>query len=346
MEKKLAEKIQRILNDLNPRQKEILEGRLGLNGKKLTLSSLGKKFDLTRERIRQIENEAIVSVRKKMQKDQEIEEISRLSVEFIKNLGGVRREDVFVNDLQGILNDKNINSQQIRFVFEILGSLLYYPEDKDFYSFWAIDKKAAKKAVTLSKKFRTFTQNKKDELINKKNLDIFVKKITKSDKINDFVFLNCVSISKKFQGSPYGDFGLAEWEEIFPKTTREKAYLVIKKAQKPLHFKEITDLINKAGFDGKKAYHQTVHNELIKDKRFVLVGRGTYALSEFGYAPGTAKEIIADVLKKNGPLTFQEIVDLVKQQRFIKDNTILINLSNKKYFRKLKDGRYYLVEEA
>ncbi len=48
------------LNKLTEREKYIIEHRFGLHGdKKETLESIGKKFKVTRERIRQIETEAI-----------------------------------------------------------------------------------------------------------------------------------------------------------------------------------------------------------------------------------------------------------------------------------------------
>ena len=83
-----------------------------------------------------------------------------------------------------------------------------------------------------------------------------------------------------------------------------------------------------------------MHNELIKDERFVLVGRGMYGLSEQGYEPGTAREVIAKVLKKQGPLAAADVVTHVNKQRFFKPNTILINLQNKASFERLPDGKY------
>jgi len=346
MSKPIERIIQDLLKNLNPRQKEIIEGRFGLKKGKETLASLGEKFGLTRERVRQIENGAIAEIRKKALENKEIEEISKMSVNFIKNLGGVRKEDFFVNDFRGLVNDQSATPEQIRFFFEVVGSLLYQPANNNFYAFYYTDKKLIKRINTLLNKFAALISKKKKELIVKNILEVLIQKIVKTAKINDFVFLNYLSISKKFGINPYGDFGLVNWEEILPKTIRAKAFLVAKKAERPLHFKEIAELINKIGFDNKKAHYQTVHNELIKDPRFVLVGRGMYSLAEFGYQPGTAREVIASILKKHGPLPSKRIIDLVKQQRLLKENTIIINLSNKKYFRKLNDGRYYLVEKA
>ena len=69
-----------------------------------------------------------------------------------------------------------------------------------------------------------------------------------------------------------------------------------------LNFREISEAINRTNFVGRAAHPQTVHNELIKDPRFVLVGRGIYGLSEHGFKPGIAREIISQILKEEGPL--------------------------------------------
>jgi DNA-directed RNA polymerase delta subunit len=118
----------------------------------------------------------------------------------------------------------------------------------------------------------------------------------------------------------------------------------LKKEEKPLHFEDIAKKIGRMGIDSKPAHVQTVHNELIKDDRFVLVGRGIYALSEHGYEGGTVKQVIAKILNNEGPLRPEEVVKLVNQKKILKKNTILLNLQNKKNFKKLDDGRYHIKE--
>src|SRR3989338_7120196 len=117
-----------------------------------------------------------------------------------------------------------------------------------------------------------------------------------------------MAISKSLDKNVFGEFGLASWAEIHPRGVRDKSYLVLKKEGKPKHFREITQLINDARFSPRKAHVQTVHNKLIKDNRFVLVGRGIYGLSEWGYEPGTVKEVIASLLRKEGPQSKENIV--------------------------------------
>ena len=120
-----------------------------------------------------------------------------------------------------------------------------------------------------------------------------------------------------------------------------------KKKREPLHFRAIADLINATRFPDhvppREAHPQTVHNELIKDGRFVLVGRGLYALSEWGYTTGVVKDVLRDILSKEGPLTRDEIIDRVRKERYVKDNTILVNLQDSSVFKRDKEGRYALA---
>ena len=87
----------------------------------------------------------------------------------------------------------------------------------------------------------------------------------------------------------------------------------------------------------------TTHNELIKDPRFVLIGRGLYALAEWGYAPGVVRDVIRDLIVAEGPLKKEEVVERVKKARFVKENTIAVNLNNPRYFKREKDGRYVIA---
>ena len=157
--------------------------------------------------------------------------------------------------------------------------------------------------------------------------------------------MSYLEISKRIQPNKEGALGLVEWPEIKPRGVKDKAFLVFKKHGKPLHFTEVAKLIDKSDYNmpNKKTYPQTVHNELIKDPRFVLVGRGTYALSEWGYVPGTIKDIITKVLKdKNEPMHKDEVVKQVLAQRFVAKNTVLMNLNNKKHFEKDSSDKYFL----
>jgi DNA-directed RNA polymerase delta subunit len=110
-----------------------------------------------------------------------------------------------------------------------------------------------------------------------------------------------------------------------------------------MHFNEIAKAIKDSEFKRKEVTTQAIHNELIKDKRFVLIGRGIYALKEWGYEKGTVADIISKVLKEaNEPLHRDEIVKRVLKSRFVKETTILLNLQGKPQFKRVAKATYDL----
>ncbi len=311
--------IQQLLSNLPERQREILDLRYGLSGTKAaTLAEIGEKYGVTRERIRQLESAALKEVHNNSQKT-DLPKFIGIVASRLKELGGVTQEESLVNYLASLVGG---NSNAIRFVLEISGSVFEHKEDDSFHTFWYLNDDSHKKAL---------------EFIDKLHQNLSEKRMPISP-IKDRLSLNFVSVSKKFAVNPYGEFGLAEWSYIIPKNARDWGYLVLKKTNRPMHFGEIAEAITK--LRSKKTNPQTVHNELIKYDEFVLVGKGTYALREHGYVPGIAKEVIERLIHQNGPLTSKAIVKLVLQERLFKENTVLINLQNKKRFRRLPDGRY------
>jgi hypothetical protein len=121
------------------------------------------------------------------------------------------------------------------------------------------------------------------------------------------------------------------------------AYLALKRHGSPMHFGEVAKAISE--LFNKRAHEATCHNELIKDKRFVLVGRGLYALTEWGYSRGVVKDVIKSILA-GGPLNKKEIVERVKRERYVKDGTILVNLQDTRLFTRHTDGTFAIKEHS
>ena len=111
-----------------------------------------------------------------------------------------------------------------------------------------------------------------------------------------------------------------------------------------MHFSDIAEEIKTSNFKRKNVTIQAIHNELIKDSRFVLIGRGIYALSAWGYKKGTISDIITSILEKSDKaLSREEIVKQVLKVRKVKETTILLNLQNKKLFKKIDKNSYTLA---
>lgn len=273
--------INNLICDLKPRQKEILAGRFGLTGeKKETLAGIGERYDITRERVRQLEESALEYIRKNLKREKSVKDFLKAIISHLDEFGGLRKDDLFVLEIKSALNDKKLHHWHLRFFSEVSGEFFYRPTDKNFHGFWYFDEKHINKADSFFSELGKMVANKKAELLENKSFNDYFLRAARNKKISDTAGSNYLLISKKFGKNLYGDFGLNEWEEINPKTINSKAYLVLKKYGQPLHFSELADKINEVGFNGRLAQKQTVHNELIKDPRFILVGRGTYALYE------------------------------------------------------------------
>lgn len=341
MIKELDNFINGLLINLEKRQREILTERFGFkDGERKTLQAIGDSFGITRERVRQIESQGLEKLKSRLTKEQAAKLIEPAK-NYLVSAGGLRRDDLFIQDLKYLTVEENwpkFFDRKLKFIFILNGEPKFSELDDQLYDFWYLDEEIKIKALKKIKEFFDFCQKSGQEKIIDKKIHLA--------RFRDLATINYLSLSKNFDINIFGDFGLSFWPEIHPKIISDKAYLVLKKHDRPLHFRKVSQEINSLEFDRKKAYPQTVHNELIRDERFVLVGRGIYGLREQGYEPGTAREVLVRILKKHGPLDAQKIIQLVQRERFLRENTILLNLQNKRYFEKLPDNRYTLIREA
>ncbi len=332
-----------LLAALDVRQRDVIEGRYGLkDGNYKTLAEIGNTCQVTRERIRQIEAGALNALRNAASKNS-LSSLIDLVKNHLQNVGGLRREELFLADLKMMVADGNAPNfgNKVRFLLEVAGEPKFGCENQSMYNYWYLGEENKKKASALIGKLVKLMNSRREQVVNHQDIDKLFNEAIKPHNLKDLVALNYISVSKDFHVNTYGDFGLANWPEVNPRTVRDWAYLILKKKQKPLHFSDIAGEINKVRKNSVKLAHiQTVHNELIKDSRFVLVGRGMYGLSEFGLLPGTAREVMARVLKEHGPLSPEELLGVVLKERLLKKNTVLINLRNRKYFKRLDDGKY------
>jgi len=328
-----------LLAPLTKRGRDVIESRYGLGPKniRLTLDAIGKKYGITRERVRQIENHSIVTIRKSKEYKESQPVFNELE-EAILELGGIISE----KDLLKHFSKDQDAQNHLNFILVIGESFKREKEDTEFKHRWHVDPEFAKKIQNALRKL--YSQLSDDELV------------VESDLINDFleevkdinekykheeVIKRWLSISHKIGKNPLGEWGKTSSPNVNAKGMRDYAFLVIRKHGSPIHFKEVAKAISQY-FD-KKAHVATTHNELIKDPRFVLVGRGLYALSEWGYMSGVVKDVIKKIIEKEGPLAKDKIIDKVLKERYVKENTILVNLQNPKYFKKDKDNKYHIV---
>lgn len=324
-----------------PREREIINRRFGLGEKKQTLEQIGEKLDITRERVRQLEKAALIRLKIAAEKGN-IEHLAEIEKSIIRNLAEVGRisktKELVEKTIESEANDNQIFN--FLFIAEISSKLVLVQENDKYRSAIANaeygDERKIKKSI--------------DEIVNiiKKN-----KSPMTLDQLDEQLSyehpsqINAIAGISKLLATLNGLWGLEKWPAVNPKNIRDKIFVILESHKEPMHFSEIAEEIRKSDFSRKSVTTQAIHNELIKDKRFVLIGRGIYALDTWGFKRGTVADIITAVLREAGePLYRDEIVKRVLEKRKVKETTVLLNLQSKKEFKRVAKATYALAEEA
>lgn len=321
-----------LLLGLSARSREIIRKRFGLSGEYgETLEKIGRDYGITRERVRQIISEALNNISAKSGQENFLEAEGRIIFTIERNDGIIKASDI----VEKFNSSRPKEANAIRF-FAVCSKKIFEIGEKGFFEkAWVISKDIAQNVKEVITRAEKIIQEEKklstdQEIFDK--LSFLKVRVSKSEALN---FLRTSSRVKK---NKFEKWGLIGWMEVNPKGTREKVHLILKEKKTPLHFTEIAALIDKFQLGKRKAHPQTVHNELIKDERFVLIGRGIYALKEWGYFAGTIKDVIKNILdKKDHGLTKEEIIKKVLKVRRVKKTTIMINLNNRKFFEKKRE---------
>ena len=255
------------------RSRDIVLHRFGLKKpEKRTLASLGKELGLTRERVRQIEAAALKSIRERIKEEKQTLAFLELTEGYLKSVSKLRRSDLLAHDIAilcGIGGHTPIFENKLVFLAKVLGRPYIKDETQETHAIWHLDDEIHSMANQLVKRLLKYKEH---------DFDKYLEEITKEHQLPEPTVINYLSLSKNFDVGPYGHMGATHWVHVNPKTVRDKAYLALKQADGPLHFRDIARMVNE--ISEKERAHATVHNELIRDPRFVLQGRGTYMLDE------------------------------------------------------------------
>jgi len=338
---KLKELVENLLIVLNDKEKHIIEKRFALNhNKKQTLEEIGQKFAVTRERIRQIEKNALKKLSRNAQ-NTNLRILNEYAKTVIRKNAGIITEEkliaTIINSLQNI-SATEVNELKLALTLDpeldkISNTINYEPN----WRLKEIPFQLVKGITQLGLK----VLNEKGDVITPESLAAKVLE-KMGEKHDPQLIISTVQIDKRIKATDKG-VGLRTWRHINPRTLRDKINFILEKEERPLHFVKIANLISEARFDNKIVNTQAVHNELIRNRDFILIGRGIYALSHWGYKSGTVSEIIEKILEGGKTMTREEIIKSVLKQRQVKTITIYLNLKNKPQFKKTGKDSYTLA---
>lgn len=320
------------------REKEIISRRFGLYDRKETLEQIGELLGITRERVRQLEKAVVTKMKARAEKG-DIPHLDTVQNKFLTLLEQSGKASK-ISDLSAKLTKENskIDQSRVSFLSKLCPKLSVLDENDFYYQSTANGSKYNEKQLKTAVEAVVKSIKEIGEPVK-------IDKVTTASKQGSEAEVAALASLSKQLATLNGRWGLIRWPMVNPKNIRDKIYVILFEAGKHMHFSEIATEIKKSDFKRKDVTTQAIHNELIKDKRFVLVGRGIYALKEWGYKKGTVADVISDVLKKAGePLHRDEIVKRVLKDRYVKETTILLNLQGKPQFKRVAKATYTLSD--
>jgi DNA-directed RNA polymerase delta subunit len=321
------------------REREIITRRFGLYDRRETLEQIGELLGITRERVRQLEKAILIRL-KISAEEGKTDVVSGLEKVFVRTLSEMGRA-ARIQDLADTIYGRATNQQErshVAFIATLAPGLTVVDENDNYFHGVSIADYGDEKKVRAAVDEIVKTVKEHGEPMSVDQLHDAL-----SYEHPDHVRA-LASLSKQLAHLK-DSWGLTKWPTVNPKNIRDKIYVILSDNKKPMHFSEIAKAIKGSSFKRKDVTTQAIHNELIKDKRFVLIGRGIYALDNWGYSKGTVSDIISKVLKDaKEPLHRDEIVKRVLKSRQVKETTILLNLQSKPQFKRVAKATYTLEQ--
>lgn len=326
---------------LTAKEKEVVIKRFSLDNKpRQTLEKIGKKFGVTRERVRQIEKIGLNKLRRTII-NTKLKNISEMAMGLLNKSGGVANELKLVEELvKSLGGSQEQEGSMIKLLLSISPQFIKTTKSDDNVTFYYLKNIPGKDIDAVIRKSLQVLEKEQKVMEEGKLLTELALGFNENTYTPEFI-RSALATDTRIKKIENG-YGLMTWRHVNPKSIRDKAFIILKKTAKPLHFEVIAQEIQKAGFDRKSVTVQAVHNELIRYDQFVLVGRGLYGLKEWGYKEGTVADIIEDLLAKKSPMTKQEIMTGVLRQRYVKKGTISLNLQKNPHFVRVGRALYSL----
>lgn len=337
----LQELLDSLFMVLTDKEASVIRKRFALKGEqKQTLEKIGQHFNVTRERIRQIESIALSKLKRTVRTTR-LDEVNALAKDIIRNHGGLLREDKLISEcLKRIAGSNELDGAVLRLSFSIDPNMQEGSRAQSFIPFWRLENLSMDDINTIVSNIVKILKKRKncmnsDEIVSAiQALNLFDGRVPSRELI-----VSCLEIDERLREISEG-WGLTDWRFVRPRSIRDKVEIILRKVGEPLHFMDIANHIKEAHFDHKNVTVQAVHNELIRYPQFVLVGRGLYALKEWGYESGTVADVIEKILVDKGPLSKKDIIAEVGKQRTVKVGTISLNLQKMPYFKRVGRAVY------
>ncbi|MGC8981639.1 MAG: sigma factor-like helix-turn-helix DNA-binding protein [Minisyncoccia bacterium] len=346
MKELLYKTFEDLLADLNEREVDIIKRRFGIEkDHRESLDKIGRAYNLTRERVRQIQNSLLNKLKIKSSSNEFIKKIYREVETCIGNIP-IKREvyifKTFSNNY--FLNEDDLKI--LRLFLVILPRYFYHKETKIYHPFLSREE-FFKGALSILNNLHIALNKKifnEEEFLN--FLEDNIKKVFRVSADADELY-ELAKILKNLGKNPLNEIGSINHKRISPSSIIDKIYIIFKLEKRPMHFTEVYDKLNKIAEIEDELIHdrwrknysiQSVLNTLISNEKFVWHGRGIYGLKEDGYRDGKIIELMKKIVKKYNGIKKDKLFEILSKEKILSKNTF--NVYIQKYFKKIDDKIY------
>lgn len=338
----LVKIIEKVFSPLEDRTKEIMKLRYGLKDDHFhTLESIGNRFNITRERVRQIEQKTMKRLRRLARRKIVSEYLEKLVAQFIipfikQSYGIITRDEINV-----FLSKKYSQKEEIQLSSSFL-SKVYFDNRPFFTSFltvvddgvYAVDipSKILYKQVIEWAKRRLKIAKKPMALIALSD-KILKDNLSYTDKATKYFterfVKRCLLITKDIGRDKTDLFGLWEWDYFHPTRLKDMVKRTLFEVGESAHFTQITLLMNEL-YPNKGPFKPHNINATLQrfNEIFVWIKPGVYGLKTWGLKrPPYVIDYLVKLLRQaNKPLHIGYLNAEVLQVSNCRESSIQITL--------------------
>lgn len=336
--------LNQLIKLLTPKEDAVIRRRFGFDSQEIeTLAKIGQDFKVTRERIRQIQAYGFKKLQRNAQKTN-LTALRDWALNLMKESGDIINETTFDNQLRIKYPEYEDMIQELKLSTMLFTEIHYESNKIHFRPHFRKNNISLSEIKNISKIARQILNTEKDVLSHNKMVSMIQEALRKSEtNLRKKLILAALKLDRRITVKA-ATVSLTKWRHVNPKTLYDKILFILRKEKEPIHFTNITNKIIASDFDKKSVSQQAVHNELINKSDFILVGRGIYALKEWGFQSGTVCEVITRIIQEQGPLDYEALIDKVLEHRQVKPITVQININNKELFKRDKDNKVRLTK--
>ncbi|MEK7137818.1 MAG: sigma factor-like helix-turn-helix DNA-binding protein, partial [Patescibacteria group bacterium] len=225
----LQEMVSDLFLVLSEKEREVIKRRFSLTGQsRQTLEKIGKHFNVTRERIRQIESIALGKLRRTVGTTR-LDEVNKMAKGILRANGGVMLEEALIGSvLKRLPHATSLDGAVLKLSLTVDGELDHVGRSGTLKPFWRFatitlkDVQAVVEGVVRILKRRSTCMPASEVVSAVQALNLFGEKQPSAELI-----LSCLTVDNRLKEIEEG-WGLTEWRFVRPRSIRDKVEIILK----------------------------------------------------------------------------------------------------------------------